>query len=475
MKKLIFLFLFLPISQNYIILKLQKYHDLKTQEDYSPQVFINDTFGKYYTLLNIGSPPQLTEVDLVNDLVDLFLSEQDCLTSNYYDKNKSLSLVQTHVHDPKNPFDVAKVFANDSIKFINYNKSNKEEREVPIKQYTFLYKHENKSEKTINKKKPGKACGKFGLKIMCPSNSVYCQTFLDMLKINNLINYKNFFFGFVGGGDNFNIIIGEKPYEYDKENYNPNYYYKSRAEISDSTGLPEWKMNFQNYFYLSNGTRISFNLTKIKEYMQVIFTFDLEYIVGIMEYLYEIKIHYFNKYKNKCQENIINRRYTVITCNKNFDTKDFPTIYFENIEANYTLQLTHEDLFKVIGDKKYFLIIFDKYSIVPWKVGKIFLKKYFFNFEAENKMIGFYLPKNWTKPDESKEKENSDLGKKNYYWMLWILLTIFTGIGCFFIGKCFVDKKRKKRANEMTDDDYEYEVSINEKVIYKEIKGMDHI
>ena len=166
-----------------------------------------------------------------------------------------------------------------------------------------------------------------------------------------------------------------------------------------------------------------------------------------------IYINYFNNHLDECQINLIQGRYTIITCDINFKENDFPSLYFENIEANYTLELTYRDLFRIRGNKKYFLIIFDKYNIVPWRFGKLFMQKYLFNFEADNKMIGFYIPEEKTEEDK---KNIHDEANKNINWILWVCIIIITGIVCFLIGTFFFTKKRKKRANEMDDDNYDY-------------------
>ena len=462
----IMIFFLLEEVQNYIILNLEKIEKENQSESYSPEIFINNTYNKYYTLLNIGTPSQLTEVQLNCDLVDFSFSENICLTNNYFNKTKSISFNQTTVYNKYNPF-IPLLYSNDTIRFLQHNTTINKIIEISIDKYTFLYKTENN--KNINKDIKNKACAEFGLKIMCPSNAYYCKSFLDVLKENNIIKQKRFFFNYYNenknGGD-AEIIIGDSPNQYNKDKYNNFELYKSRAEISDVDQLPDWVIKFQNYFYTSNGTKINLYLTKIKQYMEANFIFDLENIIGIMEYFYEIKINYFNKYPDECQINEIKRQYRVITCNKDFNVENFPTLYFENIEANYTLELTYKDLFEIRGDKKYFLITFDTSNVVPWRFGKTFLQKYFFNFDAENKIIEYYkLYPN----DNNKKEEIEDPNKnKNLYWILFAALSVFI-ITCivilyFVIYKWKCLNNRKKRANEL-DDEFDYAQKYNEKII----------
>ena len=460
------IFLLLKEVQNYIVIKLKKVQKENYLETYSPEIFMDNAYNKYYTLLNIGTPSQLTEVKLNCDLVDLSFSEDICLTNNYFNKTKSISFNQTVIYEKNNPF-VPLIFSDDCIKFLEHDLITNTFNETSVDKYTFVYKTENND--NFRKVIKNKACVEFGLKIMCPSNAYYCKSFLDVLKENNIIKQKRFFFNYYNenknGGD-AEIIIGDSPNQYNKDKYNNFELYKSRAEISDVDQLPDWVIKFQNYFYTSNGTKINLYLTKIKQYMEANFIFDLENIIGIMEYFYEIKINYFNKYPDECQINEIKRQYRVITCNKDFNVENFPTLYFESIEANYTLELTYKDLFEIRGDKKYFLITFDTSNVVPWRFGKTFLQKYFFNFDAENKIIEYYkLYPN----DNNKKEEIEDPNKnKNLYWILFAALSVFI-ITCivilyFVIYKWKCLNNRKKRANEL-DDEFDYAQKYNEKII----------
>ena len=103
---------------------------------------------------------------------------------------------------------------------------------------------------------------------------------------------------------------------------------------------------------------------------------------------------------------------------------------------------------------------------MPWRFGKTFLQKYFFNFDAENKIIEYYkLYPN----DNNKKEEIEDPNKnKNLYWILFAALSVFI-ITCivilyFVIYKWKCLNNRKKRANEL-DDEFDYAQKYNEKII----------
>ena len=154
-----------------------------------------------------------------------------------------------------------------------------------------------------------------------------------------------------------------------------------------------------------------------------------------------------------------------ITCKAidNFKIKEFPSLYFYNRELNYTFELDYNDLFKKIGDNYFFLIIFDQMIINIWKIGKPFLKKYQMTFDIDSKTINFYnLLIKPTSPISIQNNSNSNNK---------ILLIILISIGgiiiicgllffAYYLGKK-LNSQRKKRANELGDDDFEY-ISKNE-------------
>ena len=201
-------------------------------------------------------------------------------------------------------------------------------------------------------------------------------------------------------------------------------------------------------------------------------------ITGTYEYNQIIKKDFFDNYKNNCFANY-SGDYLIYYCEKsdNFtieNLKNFPKIYFQHIEFNYTFELDYEDLFIEKNGKFWFLIVFDSYfDLDQWYFGNLFLQKYNFTFDIENKLIGFYnpnLPKidNEQKEDEKgkdeeNKKSNHDFSNNGMNYSVVIGLVIIFGIVFIIvgilIGKKFLNKKnKKKRANEL-DDNYEYNVS----------------
>ena len=134
------IFILFHLNTSYVIINLKKLeNENNINEEYSPDIFINDLYSKYYSLLNAGYPPQKTEVQFSLDDFGLSMKEEICLTNNFYDKNKSLTLFQTPEYDmyssPKNL-----IILNESIEFPVYNTTTKILSYESVKNYIFLYK-----------------------------------------------------------------------------------------------------------------------------------------------------------------------------------------------------------------------------------------------------------------------------------------------------------------------------------------------
>jgi flagellar basal body-associated protein FliL len=93
------------------------------------------------------------------------------------------------------------------------------------------------------------------------------------------------------------------------------------------------------------------------------------------------------------------------------------------------------------------------------------MKKYFFNFETESKQIGFY--NNLLLPDDSDEEIDKEKNKyKISFWILFGIIIILLGVGGYFIVYFIKKRNRKKRANELDDDNFEYKQNIkNENLV----------
>ena len=94
------------------------------------------------------------------------------------------------------------------------------------------------------------------------------------------------------------------------------------------------------------------------------------------------------------------------------------------------------------------------------------MKKYNFIFRIDQKSIGF-IPQINKEEKSDKEKKQEIIDNKNKFQIIWIIILSVLLVGIILgilVGKKIWDNKRKKRANELVDEDYEYE-SKKEEII----------
>ena len=283
------------------------------------------------------------------------------------------------------------------------------------------------------------------------------------------------------------IIIGIEPHEYNPLIYNESNYIRIYNFANEETfDYPLYKENleysikFDSIYFYNNSNISSENLIKNvgSSNMDGSFSLSNGMIQSSYEYYYNIKKNFFNKYiiSNICEEIIFSRLYRTFVCDKNklnYENflKNFPTLYLKNIDLNYIFELTSKDLFIEEDNKLFFMIFINKLNSQKWSFGEIFLKKYYFTFNQDKKLIGFYIKSN---SDENHENNNynKDIKEKSYNGIIILIV----GIGLLIIEAIVViiwiwKKKcgiiRKKRANELIDDDYDYlpENSENKKII----------
>jgi hypothetical protein len=201
-------------------------------------------------------------------------------------------------------------------------------------------------------------------------------------------------------------------------------------------------------------------------------------IVGTANYSTYVEKELLGKYLSNSQcykekfnqrPNLVGQEYTYYYCKEslyeNIKT-NFKTIVFKSIKFSTNFELNFDDLFIKQNGYLIFLVIFSTHQHFFWDLGIPFLKKYQFDYDFENKLIGFYQIEK--EKAQSEETQNiSDDDNKNWKYIILIFgfvllggLLIFLGI---YLGKTYFQKK-KKRANEL-DDDFEYKNKTKEEDI----------
>ena len=252
------------------------------------------------------------------------------------------------------------------------------------------------------------------------------------------------------------FYIGSYPHE-----YAPNIYKEHQMKFAyavPDNPFDQFKLLMKEIYLIDNNN----NKMKLSS-NEVYFHLESGLISCPTEYFNLISNNFFIDYLNKgiCQKKSMNKdiyKYEMIVCKDKINITNFPSLHFYHSELNYIFSLTYEDLFETWNDKLYFLIIHSKFSS-QWKIGKPFLKKYQITLNLDAKTITFYNPsiEGNTNPDNSNEFSIDD--KFNYKNTILIicccaLSAILLVVSFLFYKK--IKSDRKKRANELKDENYEY-------------------
>ena len=301
-----------------------------------------------------------------------------------------------------------------------------------------LFRHSLASNKNISF-----SCGKAGLLYLSEKQDNYSSANFIHQFHSNLENIDySFMFKFnrsqtVDKYYDGLFIIGAESYIKNKGNYD---IYSFYSTTKNTMNKQEWRFKGDKMII---GNK-NYNLDEAE------FVIKLD-IIEIPYNFYEIlKDDLFNDYYEKkiCEEDEIYNHYLIIYCYSDkfmkSDINNFPKIQFLKKEIELNISFSGDELFFKKGNKYYFKII-STYETQRQeiKLGRIFLKKCNVNKSAN--------------PSIEKPKSNG---------LLLILSYVFIGVLFLFVGLYFGRKlciiRRKKKANELVDSDYEYVPSINE-------------
>ena len=434
---------------------------------YYPSTFMYSSFNnKIQTQIKIGTPYQ--EINLLIKTLRIPLSINSIRMGTYhiirFNESNSSSFIPLH----ERPYYYGELDFTNAIKskeLIYFNKN------LILNNFSFLlgiedfYNH--------------RESGVLGLQLPDSDQRVKDISFIKQLKEKNLIKNYTFFIQYEKENENDNIndmsngkiILGMFPHVYNKDKYNKKNFREFYAEIvGGSLGF-----KIKEAFYGKNNTSIN---RDFKAQLAV----EDNYIRGTKIFKNILMEKFFNKNIDRriCFEarftHIDNSLYEFFYCEKKLNLSEFENIKFivdnfgiseEGNESynttNLIIELDYKDLFTEFDNKYYFLMYFpdNNYESTYFKFGKIIFQKYLLNFNLETKKIGFYLnekkgEKNDNDIEINKEKEGSLIA-----WILvgFLVLIVLVLIGfIIFINPC---KKRTKRANELIDDNYTYEESVN--------------
>jgi hypothetical protein len=151
-----------------------------------------------------------------------------------------------------------------------------------------------------------------------------------------------------------------------------------------------WILEFKSVYFYRNNTKFNTGMSKQEIYHnKARIDFNDFFLYCPPLYFTMIKNEYFNSYisRNICHYYADSENeYYYCDKSENFDInnlKNFPILYFEHNEFNYTFEFNYKDLFAEKENKYIFLISSTGYDLDEWFFGNIFLRKYQLVFNQE--------------------------------------------------------------------------------------------
>ena len=468
------LYFYIKITQiacKTVIMKFKQFkYNLSESENINQDIKFFSNLYDYllYSMINIGDPNQ-SVLGIFNQASNIFVinSNDNCNNNNFHYNysfiNSKTSKIITKIEGDE--YFPGYLIINDSIKFDVIEKNEKKSEIIN----DFQFKFEEAKSSSWGKKDDSKKfyCADIGFQINREKKD--WTKFIKNLKDINIIDSYKITMNYTSDNEGY-FYIGEFPHEYDQINFKENQLMSTYSIPRTSFCL--FRILMDDIFIKVNETEI-FNISS----KEVFFHLELGLIICPTDYFNFIKNVFFKAYLNNnfCSLELMTKNlnnYYMIVCEDNisFDIKSFPPIYFYHSELNKTFVLDYNDLFYKENNRFYFLVIYSSFSGSYWKLGKPFLKKYQITLDLDSKKIYFY---NVLK----KDNEEKNIDKKYNQNLKEILLIIFCSILLIILAIVLIKgikKNRKKRANELKDDDYEYMGIDNENGEEKQIINNDN-
>ena len=256
---------------------------------------------------------------------------------------------------------------------------------------------------------------------------------------------------------------------------NDSFAYTLRSFLSElKLSSSFWTHNMNKIEVQTNNTKKDIQITNTKVHT----FYEFYNVIGTLEFINQIKELFLDElienkkcFRGKFTQNLfsyddINFFYCDISV-ENILIQNLSGIKFYSKDFDYTFELTKDELYYKKGKYIYLTVLYFNHLYNDWIVGQMFTSKYNFVFNTDTREIGFYKKvNNVIHNDNSDNNNNSDgnslINGENKVKMLTIiiivsscLLIIGIVIG-LVIGIKFLKNKRKKRADELIDDEYEY-------------------
>lgn len=267
------------------------------------------------------------------------------------------------------------------------------------------------------------------------------------------------------------LLLGALPHEMNsdlgffKQGYFSEKYIKTVniAEVGQAFKISFDMDSLTAYEGINKNKKIEDFSSKLSSYKRI----ELDYHSGgviapgsLRAYYHRVfEIYFIN---GECfNETTTKKSITFYYCKNNKETiskikSSFPGINFISNDLNYSFTLDSEDLF--IEEKGYVFCLLYFSSSTRWMMGKPFLRKYPFTVNIDEKYFTFYYNTDLERPSSN---DDNDPDKGISVTSLWIIVcctVVIISILSFLIFRfCLYEKYfKKKRANELDDDNYDY-------------------
>ena len=422
----------------------------QTSEEYNTTHFVKDYWSlPSYSIIKIGEPPQEVKVLLTYNDCGFKIGKSDkCVyEDNYlshYNRNSSSDFRYTN-------------YVNRTIYEFNGKGSSAEDS---IYAYTDLELKNLKKFKNIGfflgTDTNDELCGIIGLKnnnyrLFCE----YINNFFKSFKLREYISSNDWIIKYTSKDEGLFIFAPELDKVFPNYDFN-----KLFITNSDKDGASQdWTVIIDKIYSGDNNKTIN------KKALKAEINNDFGLLEGNGEYFYNITETYFYDYIKKgiCTTDdvyISFYHYFALGCDKKKfgieDMKKFPTLSLVLVSFQAEFNFTYKDLFTETKHKYFFNVIFNVFITERWVLGKICLRKYPLLINFDTQTVGYYNEFLHTDPID-------DINKDNKYFIIFMILIIIILVGissaiCYFLGKN-LNKIKKRKANELIDDNYEYKPS----------------
>lgn len=439
MKEYIFIFL-ISTTFSYLTFPLNVEVQEITNKDNQTDIIKKLQDRKLYITMNIGSEKSNVKTYIVLSKNELYIAGKN-VKNHKYDESASISYNCTDCS--KINFNYA-MYKEGIFSIESFNIKNGEGKEQTVNNISFILGVSSNWENPLE--------GEIGLHMPYPGSFKDYNFILNLKQANATKSYNWYldFDNFSNGGGK--LVVDGFPHELNEKLYKKEKF--ASIEAINSGYTYNWGIIFDSIYYNEQ----TFELSKD---LKTSFEFDFGLISAPNNVAKTLENSFFNKYisKNICFRNYFGvYKESFIYCKntKEFNPKEFQSIYFKSIKLEIIFELDYQDLFYYKDDFVYFLITFKEGESL-WRLGEVFLKKYYIVFNQDSKTMGYY---------QGMEKEKERISESSfdikYFFLIVILVLILVAL--IVVAILFYKKRgpRKTRANELDDDDFDYQAKNDE-------------